>query len=46
MTIWVSDDHNHIPVRIESAIVVGSVKADMMSFKNLRYPLSALVKTR
>jgi hypothetical protein len=46
MTIWVTDDLNHIPVRIESAIVVGSVKADMMSFKNLRYPLSALVKTR
>jgi hypothetical protein len=46
MTIWVTDDLNHIPVRIESAIVVGSVKADMMSFKNLRYPLSALVKAR
>jgi hypothetical protein len=46
MTIWVTDDPNHIPVRIESDIVVGSVKADMMSFKNLRYPLSSLVKAR
>jgi hypothetical protein len=46
MTIWVTDDLNHIPVRIESAIAVGSIKADMMSFKNLRYPLSSLVKTR
>jgi hypothetical protein len=46
MTIWVTDDLNHLPVRIESAIIVGSVKADMMSFKNLRYPLSSLVKAR
>jgi hypothetical protein len=46
MTIWVTDDLNHIPVRIESSIIVGSIKADMMSFKNLRYPLSSLVKAR
>ena len=46
MTIWVTDDLNHLPVRIESAIIVGSVKADMMSFKNLRYPLSSLIRSR
>jgi hypothetical protein len=42
MTLWVSDDPNHIPVRVESPIVVGSVKVDMMGYRNLRYPLSAL----
>ncbi len=42
MTVWVSDDANHIPVRVESPITVGSVKVDMMGYKNLRYPLSAL----
>jgi hypothetical protein len=26
MTVWVSDDANHIPLRIESPITVGSVK--------------------
>ena len=46
MSIWVTDDLNHIPVRIESAIIVGSIKADMMGFKNLRYPLSSLVRAR
>jgi hypothetical protein len=46
MTIWVTDDLNHIPVRIESSIIVGSIKADMMGFKNLRYPLSSLVSKR
>lgn len=44
MTVWVSDDANHIPLRIESPIVVGSVKMDMMSYRNLRYPLSSLKK--
>lgn len=41
MTVWVSDDANHVPLRIESPIIVGSVKMDMMSYKNLRYPLSS-----
>jgi len=46
MTVWVSDDGNHIPLRIESPIVVGSVKVDMMGYKNLRYPLSSLISFR
>lgn len=43
MTVWVSDDANHIPLRIESPIKVGSIKVDMMQYRNLRYPLSALI---
>jgi hypothetical protein len=46
MTVWVSDDQNKIPLRIESPIVVGSVKVDMMGYKNLRYPLSSLSSVR
>lgn len=46
MTVWVSDDGNKIPLRIESPISVGSVKVDMMSYRNLRYPLSSLVSVR
>lgn len=46
MTVWVTDDGNHIPVRIESPISVGNIKVDMMSYKNLRYPLSSLIKFR
>jgi len=42
----VSDDENHIPLRIESPITVGSVKVDMMQYKNLRYPLSSLISVR
>lgn len=46
MTVWVSDDANHIPLRIESPIVVGSVKVDMMQYRNLRYPLSSMLSFR
>ncbi len=46
MTVWVSDDPNHIPVRIESPITVGSVKVDLIGHRNLRYPLSSLISLR
>ncbi|WEK37422.1 MAG: DUF3108 domain-containing protein [Candidatus Pseudobacter hemicellulosilyticus] len=46
MTVWVSDDRNRLPVRIESPISVGSVKVDMISYRNLRYPLSSLTSLR
>ena len=43
MLVWVSDDRNHIPLRIESPITVGSVKVDMMQYKDLRYPLTSMI---
>ncbi|MBS1632887.1 MAG: DUF3108 domain-containing protein [Bacteroidetes bacterium] len=46
MTVWISDDENHIPLRIESPLVVGSVKIDMMDYDNLRHPLTSLFKGR
>ncbi len=41
MTVWISDDPNHLILRVESPISVGSIKVDMMSYRNLRYPLSS-----
>lgn len=46
MTVWVTDDENHVPVRIESPITVGSVMADMITYRNLRYPLKSLISVR
>ncbi len=46
MTVWVTDDFNRVPVRIESPIVVGSVKVDLMGQKGLRYPLTSLISLR
>lgn len=46
MVVWVSDDPNRLVLRVESPISVGSVKVDMMSYKNLRYPLTSLISAR
>ncbi len=46
MNVWVSDDANRLILRIESPITVGSIKVDMMEYKNLRYPLTSLVNLR
>lgn len=46
MSVWVTDDANHIPIRIESPITVGSIKVDMMDFKKLRYPMTSLLSRR
>ncbi|MGI8951966.1 MAG: DUF3108 domain-containing protein [Chitinophagaceae bacterium] len=46
MTVWVTDDENHIPVRVESPIIVGSVKVDLMQYRNTRYPMSSLINFR
>jgi hypothetical protein len=43
MTVWVTDDPNHIAVRIQSPITVGKVSVDMTDCHNLRYPLSSQV---
>lgn len=46
MTVWISDDMNHIPLRVESPIVVGKVKIDMMGHQGLRHPLSSLIRRK
>lgn len=35
LTIWISDDKNHIPVRGQAKILIGSVKLDLTGYKNL-----------
>jgi hypothetical protein len=44
MTVWVTDDNNRIPIYIEAPIIVGSVRAELQSFSNLRNPMDAKVK--
>jgi hypothetical protein len=45
MTIWVTDDENHLPLRIDSPILVGSIKADLISYDKLRNPFGGIVNT-
>ena len=35
MTIWISDDKNKIPVRVQTDVLVGSIKMDLVDFSNL-----------
>ncbi len=44
MAVWVSDDKNHLPLRVSSPIVIGSVKADLMAYENLNNPFSSIIK--
>ena len=46
LTAWISDDPNHLILRVESPIAVGSIKVDMFGYKNLRYPLTSLIELR
>ena len=35
LSVWITDDKNHIPLRAQAKILVGSVKMDITSYKNL-----------
>ncbi len=43
MTIWISDDDNHIPILASSALIVGAVRLELVSFQNLaNFPLAKI----
>ncbi|MCB9232221.1 MAG: DUF3108 domain-containing protein [Bacteroidia bacterium] len=39
--LWISADMNRIPLRIESGLVIGSIKVDLVEARNLRHPFTA-----
>ncbi len=43
MTVWVSDDENHLPLRVDSPILVGSIKADLLGYDNLRNSFASMI---
>jgi hypothetical protein len=46
MIVWVTDDKNLLPLRIESPVIVGSVSIDIKHYKNLKYPISAILPSK
>lgn len=44
LTVWISDDENKIPLRIKASLAVGSIKADLDSFKGLKNPFMVKLK--
>ena len=37
MTLWFSDDANHVPIRGKFDLIVGSVKCDLIQYDGLKY---------
>ncbi len=44
LTLWVTDDENKIPIRVESDIFVGSIKVDLAEMSGIRNPLTSKIK--
>ncbi|KAF5028606.1 hypothetical protein DSECCO2_657320 [anaerobic digester metagenome] len=44
MVLWISDDKNRLPVLVQSAVIVGSVKMELVEYEGLRNPMHALIK--
>lgn len=44
MQLWVTDDRNRIPVKVQSAVIVGSVKMELIAYEGIRNPVSAIVQ--
>lgn len=40
LNVWITDDKNHVPLRAQAKLMVGSVKLDIVSAKNLANPTS------
>jgi len=41
--LWVSNDQNKIPIKIEADLRVGSIEADIDGFKGLKHPFKIKV---
>jgi hypothetical protein len=44
LTVWISDDDNKIPIRIQANLTIGSIKADLDGFKGLKNSFTIKVK--
>ncbi|MDR0799135.1 MAG: DUF3108 domain-containing protein [Dysgonamonadaceae bacterium] len=46
MEIWISDDNNRVPLRLKAKLKIGAAEADLISYKNLKHPFEAEIKTK
>ena len=42
LNVWLTDDKNHVPLRAQAKLLVGSIKLDITSVKNLANPTSEI----
>lgn len=38
LNVWITDDKNRIPIRVQANILIGSVKMDLQEYKGLAHP--------
>lgn len=43
LSLWVSNDQNKIPIRIEADLMVGSIKADLDGYNSLRHQFKIIM---
>ena len=44
LNVWITDDANHIPIRAQAEILVGSIKMDLESYSGLANPISKIAE--
>ena len=44
LSLWVSNDDNKIPIKIEAGLRIGSIEADLDEFKGLKHPFKIKVQ--
>lgn len=42
MKLWISEDKNHLPIKVETKIWAGSIRAILVEKKGIKYPLSII----
>ena len=43
MTLWVTDDKNLVPILGSSAVIIGSIKLELIEIEGLRHPMDAKI---
>jgi len=43
LTVWISDDKNKVPIRLQADLAVGSIKADLEAYKGLKHSFKIIV---
>lgn len=44
MTLWITDDENKVPILLKSAVIVGSVKMELIRYSGLRNPIESKIE--
>ena len=44
LSLWVSNDRNKIPIRIQADLMVGSIKADLDGYNSLKYQFKIIME--